>query len=345
MYIEPLTLKQIGDNFQAVNIASRVAVQGDRGLQQSLLKTLTKQTRFGEDKHKAKAQAMEKHRELCKANDKPFRIVDVKLKGIYSHSTFENYLKVGGRFLGYLKDQNLEARNIKDAINKYGITYLKDMEDRGLSIYTIGQAKSFMGKITGKEIDFQLPPQHAEDITKGRDLSLRFSLFREDLNKDLVTMATATGGRRGDLERLEVKNFIREKGIITGVKFEQSKGGRDRFSPILPQHQQAVTKIVNEWERQGRIKAFDKVNSKMNVHSYRREYARELYCYCEKNPLYREQILDKYRAEGHTMTARDVRTPDYNTNDGRTFNRESLFITSQGLGHNRLDIVPRNYFK
>lgn len=345
MYIAPQTLKQIEGNGQAVSIASRVIIQGDRGLQQSLLKTLTKQTRFGEDKHQEKTRAMAKHRAYCEAHDQPFRIVDVKLKGIYSHSTFENYLRVGGRFLGYLEKQNLDARDIKDAVKKHGIKYLESLENKGLSVYTIGQAKSFMGRITGKEIDFQLPPQHAEDITKGRQVSERFNQFREDLNRELVEIAKATGGRRSDLEKLEVKNFIREKGIVTGVYFEQSKGGRDRFSPILPAHQQAVTKIVNEWERQEREKAFDKVNSMANVHSYRREYARELYDYCEKNSLYREQILDKYKAEGHTMTARDIKTPDYNTNDGRTFNRESLFITSQGLGHNRLDIVPRNYFK
>lgn len=345
MYITENTLEQIGGNVQAIDIASKVIIQGDRGLQQSLLKTLTKQTKFGEDKHQAKAQAMAQHREFCKANDVPFRIVDVKLKGIYSHSTFENYLRVGGRFLGYLQDQNLEAKNIKDAIRKYGIKYLESLENSGRSTYTIGQAKSFMGRVIGKEIDFQLPPQRAEEITKGRNVSQRFSKFREDLNKDLVTIAKATGGRRGDLERLEVKNFIREKGIITGVKFEQSKGGRDRYSPIIPKYQQAVTKLVNEWERVGQEKAFNKVNSMANIHAYRREYARELYDFCEKNALYREQILDKYRDEGHTMTARDKRTPDYKTNDGRTFNRESLFIASQGLGHNRLDIIPRNYFK
>lgn len=345
MYIAPRTLDQIGSNGQAVDIASRVIIQGDRGLQQSLLTTLTKQTRFGEDKHKEKARATEKHREYCKANDKPFRIVDVKLKGIYSHSTFENYLRVGGRFLGFLEKENLDAKDIKDAVKKHGIKYLESLENRGLSTYTIGQAKSFMGRITGKEIDFQLPPQRAEEITKGRDISRRFGQFREDLNRDLITIAKATGGRRSDLEKLEIKNFVREKGVITGVYFLNSKGGRDRFSPILPNHQQAVTKLVNEWEREGREKAFNTVNSMANVHSYRREYARELYDYCEKNSIYREQMIDKYRAEGHTMTARDVRTPDYNTNDGRTFNRESLFITSQGLGHNRLDIVPRNYFK
>lgn len=345
MLINTKTLEKIADKEKAIEIAQRTHVGGDNDLKQSLLLNLAKKTRFGEDKHQAKKEAMEKHREKCEEQGKPFRIVDVKMPGIYSFSTFENYLKVGGRFLAFMEENNLSARDIKDAVKTHGKAYLKDLEDKGRSNYTVGQAKSFMGKITGKEFDYKLPPQHAEDITKGRQMSERFSLFREDLNQELVTIAKATGGRRSDLEKLEVKNFIREKGIITGVYFEQSKGGRDRFSPILPQYQQEVTKIVNELQRQGKEKVFETVHSKANIHSYRREYARELYSYCQNNDIYRNEILKTYRNYGHDMLPEDKEISTYKTNDGRIFDRECLFITSQGLGHNRLEVVPRNYFK
>lgn len=345
MFIEEKTLKKISDRTKAVEIAQNTNIKGARHLQQSLVKELALQTKFGEDKHKAKAQAIEAHKAECERKGEPYRIVNVKLEGIYSHSTFENYLKVGGRFLDYMDKNDLQARNVIDAIRKYGVDYLKSLEDRGLSVYTIGQAKAFMTKVTGKEVDYKTDPQHAQDITKGRDVSKRFALFSEDKNRSLVTIARATGGRRSDLEKLEVKDFIREKGIIVGVEFNNSKGGRDRYSPILPEYQKEVTKIVNEWERTGQTKAFDKVNSMMNVHAYRREYCRELYNYCSNNKDYREQLLKTYKTYDHEMTRKDKKIDTYKTNDGREFSRASLFISSQALGHNRLDIIPRNYFK
>lgn len=345
MFIEQKTLDEISDKVAAIEIAQGIEVGGQRHLQQSLVKELALKTKFGEDKHKAKARALDEHRAYCKANDKPFRVVDVKLEGIYSHSTFKNYMRVGSRFLDYLKDNNLKARNVVDAIGKHGVDYLKSLEDRGLSVYTIGQAKAFMTKIIGKEVDYKTSPQHAQDITKGRQISQRFALFDESKNKELVEIARATGGRRSDLEKLEVKDFVREKGVIVGVEFKCSKGGRDRFSPILPERQKAVTKLVNEWERQGKDRVFDRVNSMANIHSYRREYCREIYNKCENNKEYRDYMLKEYKSRGYELKGKDKEFEEYKTDDGRTFDRKSLFVSSQALGHSRVDVVPRNYFK
>lgn len=345
MFIEDKTFEAIAGNTKAIEIASNTYVGGSGRLQQSLLKELAAKTKFGEDKKTAKDRAIEEHRAFCREQNEPFRITDVKLDGIYSHSTFKNYLSVGGRFLDYVDQNNLQARNIVDCVRKHGTDYLQSLEDRGLSTYTVGQAKACLSKIIGKELDYKLPPQHAHEITKGRQMSERCSLFNEDKNRELVEIARATGGRRSDLEKLRVGDFVREKGIITGVEFKDSKGGRDRYSPILPEHQKEVTKIVNEMERQGRDQAFDEINSMANIHSYRREYCREVYRKCQNDHSYRENLLKKYESKGFSMNEKDKAKEDYWASDGRTFNRQSLFISSQALGHNRLDIIPRNYFK
>lgn len=332
----------LGKYPQASEIAKGVNfVTRDFKLQQSLFRTLAEKTVFGRSKKADKEEAMEKHRLKCQETGKAFRIVDVKLEGIYSHSTFKNYLQVGGRFLEYLDKNDLKARTIDHAIKKYGVEYLKDMEKRGVSPYTILQAKSFMCKI--RQIEYEVKTK--KDPEKGRSESVRSRSFSEERNKDLVEIARATGGRRSDLERLETKDFIKRGNVCVGVRFEGSKGGRDRFSPILPNHQKEVSRIVSQRELQGKDKLFEKVNSHANIHSYRREYAKEIYKACNEDRSLRDYILRDYEAKGFTMKPKDLQEPIYRTRDGIDYDRKSLFITSQSLGHNRLDVVTNNYFK
>lgn len=320
--------ENIGDNLKNKNLG------------QSLFRQLCNKERFGHSKIADKKQAVKDYKEECKTEGKSFRYTDVRLDGIYSYSTFKNYFRVGVRFIEYATEQGFKGKSIEKAVERYGKDYIRDMEARGLSTHSMAQAKSFMGKILGKELDIEVKKGEPE---KGRTVSQRVSLFREDLNKDLVTIAKGTGGRRSDLERLEVKNFIRDKGIVVAVRFEQSKGGRDRISPILPQYQKDITNIVAERERTGQEKVFDRVNSMANIHAYRREYARDLYNYCNSNKDYKERMLDMYRAEEKTLPR--TYNEEYKAKDGRVFDRESLFVSSQALGHNRLDVICNSYFK
>ena len=342
MYVNDDLRTQFPDAF---DIAKDIYMKGDFRLQQSLYANLANRTKFGESKKSAKERAIQEHRERCAERGESFSITDVRLEGIYSHSTFENYLKVGGRFIEYLDREDLSARNIQQAINRYGVDFLRSMEDRGQSDYSIAQAKSCLGKLVDREIDFKTSKQREREITKGRSESVRTRTFNEERNKDLVTIARATGGRRGDLERLRTEDFVRDKGIVVGVEFHGSKGGRDRYSPILPEHQGAVTAIVTELERTNQEQVFETVNSHANIHAYRREYAQSLYNTCVEDKGYKEHLIKTYESKGYSMSEFDRSREEYKTRDGRVFDRASLFIASQGLGHNRLDIIPNNYFK
>ena len=311
-----------------------------------LYKELESKKRFGESRQEAKAQAIEEHKAWCKENGEKFYLKDARVDGIYSHGTFTNYLKVGARFTSWLEAEKeiADAKSIRAMARRYGAEYLESLKEREVSYFTIAQAKSCLGKLAEKEIDYKLEPQRYQEITKGRLTSQRASLFREDLNRDLVLIAKATGGRRGDLERLEVKNFLRGKsGEVVAVEFKGSKGGRDRVSPILPKYQIEVTRLVDEKARQGKDMVFDSVNSKANIHAYRRFYAQEVYKYAQDNKDYRESLLKAYRGLGYSLPREYDKT--YITRDGRTFDREALFTTSQALGHSRLAVVPNNYFK
>lgn len=318
----------IGDNLKNKNLG------------QSLFRQLCDREKFGYSKMADKKKAVKEYREECKREGKSFRYTDVRLDGIYSYGTFKNYFRVGVRFIEYVTEKGFKGKSIEKAIEKYGKDYIKDMEARGLSTHSMAQAKAFMGKILGKELDIEVKKGEPE---KGRSLSRRASLFREDLNRDLVIIAKGTGGRRSDLEKLLIKDFIKDKGIVVAVRFEQSKGGRDRISPILPQYQKDITNIVSERERLGQVKVFDRVNSMANIHAYRREYAKDLYNYCNNNKDYKERMIGMYKAEEKTLPR--TYAEEYKAKDGRVFDRESLFISSQALGHNRLDVICNSYFK
>lgn len=327
---------------QAFNIAKGVNFNTKNfKLSQSLFRELATRTEFGASKKLAKEKAINEHKDLCSKEGRAFNLTDVRLPGIYSHSTFKNYLQVGGRFLEYLDREDLTAKNITRAVERYGLDYLRDMEDRGLSPYTVLQAKAFMGKIINKEMDYKIRLE--KDPTKGRSESVRTRTFREDLNKDLVAIAKGTGGRRGDLEKLTTRDFVKRGDVCVGVEFKDSKGGRDRYAPILPKYQKEISKIIIDRELQGKDRVFDAVNSHANIHSYRRLYCQELYRECVSNRQYRDDLVNLYKSKEKEMSGRNKE--DYNTRDGRSFDRQSLFVASQALGHNRLDVIPRNYFK
>lgn len=309
-------------------------------LSQSLFRDLAQKTRFGESKKTAKERAIGEHRAFCTRHGQAFRLTDVRLEGIYSTNTFKNYLQVGGRFLEYLDKEGLKARTISQAVNKYGTQYLRDMESRELSPYSVLQAKSFMGKVLGREIDYTITKD--KEPTKGRSESLRGQTFKEDLNRDLVSLAKGTGARRGDLESLKVEDFVKRGDICIGVDFKGSKGGRDRYTPILPEYQKEISRLVADRELLGKEKIFDKVNSHANIHAYRREYCKSLYLKCVNDKNYRDKLVKDYESRGKEMT---VTKEEYKTRDGQVFDRQSLSIASQALGHNRLDVIPKSYFK
>lgn len=347
-YIKGVNKLIIGDKTlmklypQAFNIAKGVNFNTKNfKLSQSLFRELATRTEFGTSKKLEKEKAIQEHKDLCNKEGKAFNLTDVRLPGIYSHSTFRNYLQVGGRFLEYLDREGLTAKNIMSAVERYGVDYLKDMEDRELSPYTVLQAKAFMGKVLDREMDYKIKSE--KDPTKGRSESVRTRTFREDLNKDLVTIAKGTGGRRGDLEKLTTRDFVKRGDVCVGVEFRGSKGGRDRYAPILPKYQKEITKIVIDRELQAKDRLFDTINNHANIHSYRRLYCQELYRECVNDKRYRDDLIKLYKSREKEMSGRNKE--DYNTRDGRSFDRQSLFVASQALGHNRLDVIPRNYFK
>lgn len=319
---------------------------GTSKLHNKIFYNLRDKCNFGISRGDVKDLALQDQRQQAKANKEVFQLQNLRIEGIYSHSTFKNYLTVGNRFADYCEQKGINVGSIRKA-EPYAVEYMKDMERRGLSAYSIQQASSFFSKLYGYKLDYTPPQRHYRDVEKGREVSERSKNFDPERHKDLVTVAKATGGRRGDLQRLTTSCFERNhQGIITGVRFIGSKGGRDRWSPILPKYQKAVTEYVNKLERENKTFAFNGINKNANIHAYRREYARELYNEVSNNPDYKTRLINEYNERGFEYKGRYDINGDYKSNDGvLTANRGDLFVVSQALGHNRTDVVANHYLR
>lgn len=72
----------------------------------------------------------------------------------------------------------------------------------------------------------------------------------------------------------------------------------------------------------------------MDVHSYRRSYAKEIYTQLSRDKEFRENILQCYPARN-----RYVKSDTYISRKTKEhFDRDSVYIISQCLEHNRLSV-------
>ena len=306
-------------------------------------KTLNRQVRYallqklkiGESRHEAKKQLQA---ELGK--DYHFGMTT---EGIHSYETYKTYHKACDRFARWCIE--------KQGVNKYSkpedakglvIPYMQYRKDSGLSVSTLKTERAALGKLYGEPVNFPLPKRTPENITRSRNPVEMDKHFSEENNKDLITIAQGTGCRRDDEAKSRVGDFVEINGRLH-VKILKSKGGRNRVAPILPGMEKDVMKIVETARTEGRERLFDHIHTKMDVHSYRRQYAQELYKTISKDRKLRDELLKAYpprrepNIKGSTYTTRRKDIPN------KTFLRDDLYLVSQALGHNRLDVTVTHY--
>lgn len=193
-----------------------------------------------------------------------------------------------------------------------------------------------------KEIDYKFKEARTVDkITRSRNETERQKHFSEEKNRDLVNIAKATGGRREDISKLTPQNFFTDSKNNLWVRFEESKGGRDRVAPVLPQYKDAVKEFISTKDNEEHL--FDKIHNAADIHAYRREYAQELYNLVKD---------DKDKAQEYALKYPERANKGYNTyyarGDRATAFRglkDDIYIVSQALGHNRLSVTVNHYLK
>lgn len=300
--------------------------------------SLASKAAIGESRHAAKAELKESY--AAKGEKMPF---GAAVDGIHSIKTFDDYKAIGGRFVEWCIQEKGVSKYAKlDQIRQYSTEYLKGREAEGKSLYTLKTERAALGKIFGSPVkcDFE-KPRTTKDITRSRGEKVRDTHFSETNNKDLVTIARATGARREDIAKMSARDFFTDKGGNLWVRIEQSKGGRDRVAPVLPAYREEVQRI--RAERQG-LTLFDKVHNAADIHGYRREYAQELYKLVSED----QTKATDYRALYGPRNEPNIKGSEYHSHDKeRPFHgsRDNIYIVSEALGHNRLDVTVSHYLK
>lgn len=230
-----------------------------------MLTSLREQERFGQSKHKAKREA------INQAHAEGRSGFGVSPEGIYSVVTFAGYRQVAHEFSVWCR-QNTKARTISEA-RFYAGFYLQERIDRGLSAWTIQRDRAALRKIfQDPELcwEIEVPKRRLADIKRSRYPVDMDKYFDPTQHRNLIDFCRATGLRRHELEVICPKDiYWQGEKLVAFVR--QGKGGKPREVTVLPGMELRVLQIIEG--RQPDKPIFNYIPAKMDVHSYRAEYA------------------------------------------------------------------------
>lgn len=170
-----------------------------------------------------------------------------------------------------------------------------------------------------KSGEIKKPPRRYKDFDKNKNDKTTEAAKEE--YKDVIKFIKATGLRRSEIKDLEKKQIHKGdfgKVQILVPKGSGSKANRPRVINVINKNKDFVLSMAS------RIEEFSHIPADVHTHFYRREFAAEAY---------------KYAMESGFMTG-DSYTRQ---SDNKTFDKGALQEVSKQLGHNRLDVVVRNY--
>lgn len=269
------------------------------------------------------------------------------VQGIHSISTKENYREVANQFTKYcVHIHNEKPRaNLDYLIDKYSIDYLKSREKKGLSVSTLSRDRAALNKIckNKNKIDYKFKTRCIHDITRSRNNKNKNNPnFNEKLNFSLISLAKGTGGRREDLSKLTPESFYEKDGHLY-VEFKKSKGGKSRVAIVRQKHRKEIEDRIASTAPNSKL--FDRIHRHADIHSYRRNYAQELYKDIIKNENnFKNKLYELY---GERFEKNIKSNKYYTKGEENYFSgiRDDIFYITKSLGHERLDVAVNNYLR
>lgn len=300
--------------------------------ERQITKRLDSLTKYGESRHKAK----EEQRRAAAERGEKLRF-GAPVEGIYSFETYHAYKKQSLHFLNWCREVHGVGSCIElKKLQKYAPEYLDDCENRGLSPYSIATRRAALSKLFGVEIRHTTITK-GHEITRSRQPVENDKGFSERKNADLVLLARATGGRRSDILKITPESFFKDENGLLWCKIKQSKGGKDRIAPVLPQYRADLEALIARSDRGKPI--IEKISHHADIHGYRREYAQALYLEVCQNDCLQGQLLAQLPPRSEAVSGQKY----YGRGNGFVGDRDNIYIVSQALGHNRLSVSVRHY--
>ena len=166
-----------------------------------------------------------------------------------------------------------------------------------------------------------LPRRRREEIVRSRGPVAMDREIALDRYPDILLLCRATGVRRRELAALTAGSvWVGDQGRLM-VAVLNGKGGRPRQVPVLPEYADGLRGLV-----QGRPPGdllCPHVPVRIDVHSYRRAYAQQLY-------------MDGGRLALPPVAGRLPRG---------SIDHERALVVAHALGHGRVDVVVRHYLR
>ncbi len=249
---------------------------------------------------------------------------------IHSFETRNNYQKIVMRFIDWCRDTQ-QVRDLDkiteqadELVSLYLIERMENTE-RQYSAWTLQTERSGLRQFFQDHTladSVELPPRRREDIKRSRLPAKRDSHINLDNWQHVITFCLACGLRREELRDLRVRDvLVQPSDQQLVVRVVKGKGGKYRAVPAFPGREQAILSQVIGKEADAPV--FERLSSLLDIHSYRRQFAQELYEHLSGCPLPPK--------EGR------LHSPDLDR-------RAALFV-SQCLGHNRIEIIFGHYIR
>ena len=248
---------------------------------------------------------------------------------IFSWSTYRAYTKHARYFLTWAKSK-YKCKSLAQA-RQYADEWLQLRIDERKSAYTIKLELAALCKLYGDTAaDYiSTPPRLRKNIVRSRRQAVRDAHFSEANHADFVEFCRSTGLRRAELRALTGDKLVKDDdGRWCILVNKMSKGGRPRKAPIVGN----VGKIVGMMHAAGTGKVFAKIPNGADIHSYRADYATQVY-------LNHARPLKSLPKEEIYCCRKDRR--------GVWFDRRAMGYASAALGHSqgRVSVVGEHYIR
>lgn len=253
-----------------------------------------------------------------------------------------------------------------------------DKNGKHLSAWTIQTEAAALNKLYGidkADVDrFQPPKRKRQDIKRSRVATERDRHFSVTNNDELIRFCRGTGVRRNVLERLEGRDLWTKSDMENEVErlkrlenpsekelaylntladalsvfpdqdcfvhHRKDKGGRYRFAPIIGENKQ---KIIDRMKKTPpNEKVWQYVNSNADIHSYRADYATEMY------RMYARKVEDIPYDKVNHGSGKAYQSEVYacrKDEKGKRLDKIAMIKCSKALGHNRIAVVADNYIR
>ena len=253
---------------------------------------------------------------------------DTAADAIFSFNTYKAYKKHCTYFISWAREK-YKCKTLAQA-RQYADEWLQLRIDEGKSAYTIKLEVAALCKLYGDTAaDYiSTPPRLRKNIVRSRRQAVRDAHFSEANHADFCEFARSTGLRRAELKALTGDKVLQENGEWYIIVNKMSKGRRPRKAPIIGN----VAKIVSMMQAAGTGKVFEKIPNGADIHSYRADYATQVY-------LNHARPLKSLPKEEIYCCRKDRR--------GIWFDRRAMGYASAALGHSqgRVSVVGEHYIR